>query len=277
MQTLVLVNAEEFWETHFNEMFDVHHVRLQTSNWMLNEGKLFVFDNGKRIRVDNIFWRIAPVQPYPQHREILEMIRFAGVPCVNPAKTMLMEINRWTMLNQLKELGLPMLPTTFAVGNNLARQIYPELPSVLKVASYHAAYGKMKIQSNDQWQEMRDFLFATDGYFTVEPFVDYKRDIRCLAVGERVWALARKGSRWKANTGIVDAQPIDTPEVLFNYTKQVQQATGSDIIALDILENDEGDYFVLESNAVPGIAGFSDAVVYAIVELALVRYTDELQ
>lgn len=273
MQTLVMVNAEDFWEGHFSDQFEVHHVRLQTSKWMLRNNVLHVYDNGKRIRVDNIFWRIAPVLPHQYHREILEMIRFSGVPCVNPTHTMLDEISRWTMLNRLKSLGLPMLSTTFVVGSILAQRVHPTPPAVLKVGSYHAGYGKLQIQSTDQWNDVSDFLFSTDGYFTVEPFVDYKRDIRCLAVGDKVWSMARKGSRWKANTGVVDTQSIDIPDVLLDYTKRVQDSIGADIIALDILETDNGEYFVLESNVVPGLAGFSQTVIYAIVDLAIERFT----
>lgn len=265
-KTLVIVNGEDFWEDHFSDDFEVCHVRLQTSKWMLHDGILFVYDAGKRIRVDNVFWRIGAIQPHPHHQVILELIRFSGVPCINHPKVMLEDLNRWTMLNNLKELSLPVVPFTGVVGSLLAPQLSPKLPAVIKVGSYHAGYGKMRLETIDQWQDMTDFVFATEGYFTVEPYIDYKRDIRCLAVGEQIWAIARNGSHWKANTGIVETQIISAPDILYDYTKRVVDALNADVIAIDVLETHDGEYIVLESNSVPGVSGFPYAVVEAIVD-----------
>jgi ribosomal protein S6--L-glutamate ligase len=264
--TLVIVNGEDFWHEHFADDYEVYHVRLQTSKWMLTDGTLFVYDGNKQIRVDAIFWRIGAIQPYQHHREILELIRFSGVPCVNSPTVMLDDFNRWSMLNRLKELKIPIVPFTAVVGSLLANQMKLEIPSVIKVGSYHAGYGKMRITSLEQWQDMTDFVFATDGYFTIEPFINYKRDIRCLAIGNQIWTLARQGSRWKANTGIVETHLISAPDILYDYTKRVVEILDADIIALDILETQDNEYFVLESNSVPGISGFPNAVVEAIVE-----------
>lgn len=266
VNTLIIVNGEGFWHDHFVEDFDVHHVRLQTSKWMLHDDKLFVYDDGKRIRVDSIFWRIGAIQPYQYHREVLEIIRLSGIPCINTPNVMLDDLNRWSMLNRLKSLDIPVVPFTATIGALLANQIQIQIPSVIKVGSYHAGYGKMRINSLEQWQDMTDFVFATDGYFTVEPFIDYKRDIRCLAVGNQIWSLARNGSRWKANSGVVETRLISAPEILYDYTKRVVDALNADIIALDILESEEGEYIVLESNSVPGLSGFPDSAVQAVVE-----------
>lgn len=271
-QTLVIVNGEDFWHDHFSENFDVHHVRLQTSKWLLKAGKLFVYDHQKRIRVDSIFWRIGAIQPYPHHREILELVRFSGVPCVNSAAVMLEHLNRWTMLNRLKSLDIPVVPFDAAVGALVAPDLAPDFPTVIKIGSYHAGYGKMRLSSLEQWQDMTDFLFATDGYFTIEPFIDYKRDIRMLAVGDQIWALARQGSHWKANAGIVSTQLITAPDVLYDYTHRMVDALGADIIALDILETTDG-YLVLESNSVPGLAGFPQVVVETVVERVTSKIT----
>jgi ribosomal protein S6--L-glutamate ligase len=274
VQTLVIVNGEDFWHEHFEHDFDVHHVRLQSSKWMLKDDTLFVYDGGKRIRVDSIFWRIGAIQPYQHHREVLELIRFSRVPCVNSPSVMLDDLNRWSMLNRLKDLDIPLVPFTATVGALLAAEIEPELPAIIKVGSYHAGYGKMRISSHEQWQDMKDFVFATDGYFTVEPFIDYKRDIRCMAVGQQIWAIARNGSQWKANSGIVQTQAIAAPNILYEYTKRLVDVLDADILALDILETQDGEYLVLESNSVPGLTAFPEAVVNAIVERVRLKISD---
>jgi ribosomal protein S6--L-glutamate ligase len=265
--TLVVVNGEEYWAEHFSE-YEVYRIRLQTSRWMLRDGLLWVYDAvlGKRIRVDSLFWRIGAVRPFPHHREALELVRYAQVPCVNSAETLLRGFDRLNMLNELREIGLPVVPFTAVVGPPLMGELEPQLPSIIKVGSYHAGYGKMKLTTLEQWQDMVDFIFITEDYFTIEPYIDYVRDIRCVAVGEQVWAMARNGSRWKANSGVVETQLIAAPDELYDYTLRAMRHLGADILALDFLETREGQYVVLEGNDVPGLTGFPDSVTFALVE-----------
>src|SRR5688572_11819755 len=119
-QTLILVNGEEFWEAYFPD-YEVQHIRLQTSRWLLHEEQLWVFDTTHKIktRVDNILWRIQAVRPFPHYHAILELIRYAQVPCVNPVSVMLRSLDRLSMLNELREIGLPVVPFTGIAGAEL--------------------------------------------------------------------------------------------------------------------------------------------------------------
>lgn len=270
LKNLILVNAEEFWDEYFPE-YQLYHVRLQTSKWLLHEGQLWVFDGGKRMRVDGILWLIGAVQPNPYHRDILELIRFAGVPCVNPATVLLRDLHRLTMLNDLREAGLPVVPFTGVVGTTLMHQLPPQVPSVIKIGNHHAGNGKMRLNALEQWQDMAELVFAADQYYTIEPFIEYRRDIRMLAVDRQIWALERQGSRWKANSGIVETRLIAAPDILYDYTRRLMQHIQADIMALDILETADQEYFVLEYNAVPGLNGFPFAVIEAIVERVKAR------
>jgi ribosomal protein S6--L-glutamate ligase len=161
VETLIVVNGEDFWDSYFPD-YDVYHVRLQTSRWLLHNGQLTVFDTsaGKAIRVDRVLWRGAPVRPFPNHRAVLELIRFARVPCLNSATVLLQGLERISMLTELHEIGLPVTPFTAAIGP-LMGQIQPTLPAVIKIGNYHAGYGKMLLSTLEQWQDMKDFVYIT--------------------------------------------------------------------------------------------------------------------
>lgn len=277
VDTLVLVNGERYWADFFPE-YEVYSVRLQTSKWLLREGALWVFDAslGKGIRVDHAFWRIGAVRPHPNHRAVLELLRFANVPCVNTPHVMLRHFDRLSMLNELREIGLPLVSFDAVIGADLMSQVEPRLPIVVKVGSYHAGYGKMRLENAEQWLDMKDFLAITEDYFTLEPYIDYQRDIRCLGVGDEVWAMARNGSHWKANVAYVETQMIPPPALLYDYTRRTMQHFGADILALDFLETREGTYVVLESNDVPGLTGFPDTVTDAVVARVKARLGGEL-
>lgn len=274
---LVLVNCEEFWTEHFAD-YELFPVRLQASRWLLKDGKLWVFDSttGKGVTADGVFWRLGPVRPFANHRAVLEMIRCAQIPCVNSAQVLLRGLDRLAMLNGLREIGLPVVPFTAVIGPHLLDQIEIRLPVVIKVGSYHAGYGKMLVTSFEQWQDVKDLVFITDDYLTLEPFIEYKRDIRCMGVGNQVWAMARNGSHWKTNSGIVDAELIPAPAPLYEFTRRAMEHWNADVLALDILETHDGQYVVLESNDVPGFAGFPYAVAEAIVERMHTKMTAAL-
>jgi len=178
----------------------VHHRRLQTSRWLYHDDQLWVFDATGSVRVEAVPWRVGAIRPHPGHRTVLELIRRARVPCVNPAAVLLRGYDRLSMLNELREAGLPVPTMTIALGEERLDRFEPPLPAVVKVGNYHGGYGKARPRDAEEWANVKDLSFATEEYVTVEPYIAYTRDIRCLAVGEQLWAMARRGRFWKANT-----------------------------------------------------------------------------
>ncbi len=102
MQTLIVVNGEPDWQAYFPGI-DVYQVRLQTSQWLYHDGHLWVFDSSDTIKVEQVLWRLGAIKPHPSHRTVLELLRFARVPCVNPVQVLLRGYDRLAMLNELRE------------------------------------------------------------------------------------------------------------------------------------------------------------------------------
>lgn len=109
-------------------------------------------------------------------------------------------------------------------------------------------------------------LFITDDYVTIEPYIDYVRDIRYLAINDQVCAMARKGKFWKANVATTDFVLIETELDLVQKIKKLQAFLGADIIAIDLLEDKSGNRFFVEYNDIPGISGFPEEVKLELVK-----------
>jgi ribosomal protein S6--L-glutamate ligase len=122
------------------------------------------------------------------------------------------------------------------------------------------------VKDAEQWSDVADLLFAVDDYVTVEPFIDYRRDVRCLAIGERMWSMVREGAAWKANVDTRRHQVIDLPPQLAEWTRTAMRHLGADTLALDFLEKPDGGYVLLESNDVPGLSGFPEQVRQELVD-----------
>ena len=258
MRSLVVVNGENWWPTYFPGA-DVHHRRLQNSQWLWQNRELWVFDATGGVRVEAVLWRVGAIRPHPSHRAALEMIRLSGVPCVNPAAALLRGYDRLSMLCELRECEIPLLDFAVALGENMLQQVSQTLPLVLKIGNWHGGYGKAQATTASQWADLKDVAFAADDYAAVEPFINYKRDIRCLAIGEHLWAMTRRSAQWKVNRGAADFELIEPPEILAHLTRRALKHLGADTLALDFLQTENDAYFALESNDIPGLSGFPEA------------------
>lgn len=263
MKTLIVVNGENDWQGYLPGI-EVQQIRLQESKWLYHDGKLWVFHFTGVTRADAILWRVGAIRPHHSHRTVLELIRLAQVPCVNPVQVLLRGFDRLSMLNELREAGLPLLPYSVALGERTLDLFQPALPAVLKVGNYHGGFGKVRIEDNNQWAEVKDLLFVTDDYITIEPYIDYLQDIRCLAVGEQMWAMARQGASWKANAQTMSYQVIDVPPLLQEHTRRAMAHFNADVLGLDFLQTRDENYHLLESNDTPGFSGFPDEVRKAV-------------
>lgn len=264
-KTICVVNGERYWHDFLPE-FNVRYCQLQTSQWFLESGSLFVCDVQGVTKIDGVLWRVGALRPHHLHRAVLEMIRLAGVPCVNSADSLLRGFDRLSMSNEMKMLGIPQVEQTIATGTNALKLMSPKLPCVIKIGNYHAGYGKMRIETAEQLADARDISFVADDYITVEPFIDYERDIRCLVIDENLWAMERRGQTWKANTETISFKIIDVPAEIEKYSAAARDHLGANVLGLDFLETKDGDFLLLETNDVPGLSGFADSAKYLLAK-----------
>ena len=239
---------------------------LDGARWLLREdGSLFLLDANGAQRIDAVLWRVGAIRPRPQHRTALELIRLAGVPCVNAARALLRGFDRLSMLAELRQVGVPLIPFSAALGEGVLERIEPELPAVLKVGNWHGGLGKARLATSETWADARDVAAVAEDYATLEPFIDYRRDVRVMAVGAGLWAMSRRSAAWKVNRGTSEIEIISVPDEIGDWTRRVQTHLGADIVGLDWIETPEGNWKCLECNDVPGLTGWPDAVRRALV------------
>ncbi len=265
MERLIVVNGETDWQPYFPGL-EVYQVWLQTSKWLYHNDHLWVFDAAGAVKVERVLWRVGAIKPHPSHRAVLELLRFARVPCVNSVQVLLRGYDRLSMLNELREANLPLISCSIALGAQILDRLQPAFPIVGKVGNYHGGFGKARVGDEAGWADFKDLAFLMEDYITVEPAIDYVRDIRCLAVGENVWAMERRGRFWKVNTQTLGYDVIAPPPLLEDYTRRAMRHFQADVLGLDFLETADGQYILLESNDTPGFTGFPDEVRCAVAQ-----------
>ncbi|MGH1337397.1 MAG: ATP-grasp domain-containing protein [Aureispira sp.] len=215
---------------------------------------------------DGILWRVGAIRPTAIQTTALNLIELAQVPCVNSPAALKLGFDRLSMLAVLQQQGLPVIDFDVVTKSTLLKNIERAFPFVVKVGNYHGGYGKILIKDEHDWREAKDLLFITPDYVTIEPYIPYVRDIRYIAVGDQVWAMSRKGKYWKANVETTDFQVLAPEEELTQQLKKLQQKVGADIIAIDILEEANGQLHVVEYNDIPGLSGFSEELKWNLVD-----------
>lgn len=166
----------------------------------------------------------------------------------------------------MRVAGLPIIPANVAIGDGLARRVERPRPFVVKAGNYHGGWGKTLIREETDWKELSDLLFPVDDYVVAEPFIEYVRDVRCLAIGDRLWAMSRRGRGWRANVDTSAHALMAVPEQLAEWTRAAMRHLGADVLGLDFVETRDGTWWLLECNDTPGFGGFPDEVHEALVD-----------
>jgi ribosomal protein S6--L-glutamate ligase len=259
METILVINGETYWQDFLPD-FKVEQKKIQSTEWLLKDNQLYAIDQNGVCKPDKILWRVGAIRPNAKHRTALDIIQLSGVHCVNSTKVLTIGFDRLTMLNVLKDCNLPVIPFNVATTSTQLKNIEIPFPFVIKAGNYHGGFGKVLIENEEKWQDIKDLLFISEDYITIEPFINYNKDIRYLAVGDKIWAMARKGKFWKANVQTTDFILIDQEEILIEKTKKLQNYLKADIVAIDILEEKNGNRYFVEYNDIPGLSGFPDEV-----------------
>ena len=135
---LAVVNGEA--EAVWPELLAPHEVvrhRVQDTQWVLRQGRLFALDRAQAGPVDGVLWRVGAIRPSEGQRVALELIRLSGVPCVNTAAVLLRNFDRLGMMASLREAGLP-TPTQDVVSDTaVLERVAVPFPRVLKVGNLH--------------------------------------------------------------------------------------------------------------------------------------------
>lgn len=271
--TILVVNGERDWSHHFARLADVVVERrtLQSTSWLLRDGALRVYDEGGVVRPDAILWRVGAIRMVPRYRSVIELMRLADVPAVNPAGCIARCFDRLGGAAEMKAAGLPIVVPSAAVGDGIVAKLGLPAPFVVKAGNHHAGLGKTLVEDDARWPELADLLFAVDDAIATEPYVPHVRDIRCLIIGEQIWAMAREGRGWRANVDTRKHALIDPPAQLVAWTRRARDHLGADILGLDFLELEGGRHVLLECNDTPGLSGFPEETRLRLAECVLRR------
>jgi len=192
-----------------------------------------------------------------------------------------MNLERPIMFAALREIEqrlgnerFPLISQTY--WSNPKQMVITEFPFVAKVSHAHAGMGKMKVDKDNQFSDLRTVLSLHGDYCTGEPYIEAEYGLRVQKVGKtyRVMKKIFTGSGWKSQFGGASLVEIElTPQYKLWADECSKAFGGLDILALDVLHGIDGKDYIIELNdtAIGFLANRWEEDTLAIRDCALER------
>ncbi|MCZ2342713.1 MAG: RimK family alpha-L-glutamate ligase [Bacteroidales bacterium] len=212
--------------------------------------------------------------------DLLHAASFAGVKVLNPPRAVETCVDKYLTNVRLAKSGVSVPLTIACQKSDDAMIAFEELGGDVVVKPLFGAEGRGIVRVNDRELAWRTFhaIEQTGGVIYVQQYIAHPGwDLRIFIIaGSVIGAMKRTATQgWRTNVaqgGIAEkVEPSHNERRLAVWAADV---VGAPVAGVDLLPGPNGEWFVLEVNAVPGWKALSQ-VCEVDVAKAIVRYAVE--
>jgi len=210
---------------------------------------------------DRLLVRTMPAGSLEQivfRMDILHAAAAAGLPLLNPPRAVETCVDKYLTNVRLAEAGLPVPRTIVCQKADDACVAFNALGRDVVVKPLFGSEGRGMLRISDAELAWRTFhaIEQTGGVIYLQEFVRHPGwDVRAFVLdGRLLGAMKRTGhGDWRTNVaqgGSAEKLELAGPETKLAFAAAT--ATGAIVAGVDLMQNERGDWFVIEVNAVPG-------------------------
>ena len=181
----------------------------------------------------------------------------AGGVVLNPARAVEAAVDKYVTTAKLVAAGLPSPRTIVCQTAEGAMAAFEALGGDVVIKPLFGSEGRGIARLNDEAMALRAFklLEQLGAILYLQEYIPHEGfDCRVLIVGERTFCMKRSNPLdWRTNVsrGATTERFEAAPELL-QMARQAAQAVGAVVAGVDLLPARNGNWYVLEVNAVPG-------------------------
>jgi ribosomal protein S6--L-glutamate ligase len=189
--------------------------------------------------------------------DALAQLEAAGVVVLNPPKAVEVAVDKYLTTARLVRAGLRSPRTIVCQTPDDAMLAFAQLGGDVVVKPLFGSEGRGITRLNDEALALRAFkmLSGLGAVLYVQEFIPHEGyDCRILIIGDQIFAMRRHStSDWRTNVSRGAATDLLQPtDEMIEMARRAASAVGAPLAGVDLLPGRDGQWYVLEVNAVPG-------------------------
>ncbi|WCM34896.1 RimK family alpha-L-glutamate ligase [Sulfolobus acidocaldarius DSM 639] len=207
---------------------------------------------------------ISSTEQLIRRYDTLRSMEKSGITLINRPDAMFVARDKFYSLVKLKNAGIP-VPETAVVEDpfEAMRLVMKWKDVVIKPVVGSLGLGSIRAEDPDIVFRVSKSLLSINQPIYIQKYINKpQRDIRIFAVGDRILGGIYRinKSSWKTNVAQGSlTQVITVNQDLEEITLKSMKVLGLDYAGIDIVEDESGDYKILEVNGSPLWGGFYEA------------------